>query len=324
MNLAGVTYSPTIQINKSDPTRTTVLRNVFAQQMRNRFNAVARGVRFAVDDLDVFELRDTFLTQQVTPPGFRAFDFPRSSDKIEAFMRWLRQQVDNEILELSTFNQIGSSIEGAWTNVYIADSYKRGIIRARYELRKAGFDVPMLEQTGGVDVSFSTPFHADRVGLLYTRTFEGLRGITTAMDTQISRVLAQGMIDGDGPAVLARKLVAVINGTGAGELGITDTLGRYIPARRRAEMLARTEIISAHHQAMIQEYENWAVEGFVVKAEWSTAGDDRVCAVCEGFEGQVFTLNEIRSLIPAHPLCRCIALPFKQSITSKKGLGLLV
>jgi len=307
------TYSPTIQINRGDPTRTTVLRNAFAQQMRNRFNNIARGVMFAVDDLDVFGLRDTFLTQQVTPPGFRAFDFQSSSDQIEAFMRWLQQQENNEILELSTFNRIGSSVEGAWTNIYIADAYKRGIIRARHELRKAGFDVPSLESTGGIDISFSSPFHADRAALLFTRTFEGLKGITAQMDTQISRVLAQGMMDGDGPALLARKLVATINGTGMGDLGITDTLGRFIPARRRAEMLARTEIIRAHHQGMMQEYKNWRVEGVRVLIEWSTAGDNRVCAICEGFEGQTFTLEEINSLIPAHISCRCVGIPVKVS-----------
>jgi len=311
MNLGNLTYSPTIQINRGDPTRTTTLRNVFALQMRKRFNHLARSVKFAVDDQDVFGLRSTFLTQQVTGPGFRAFDFPRSADKIEAFMAWLQVQINNDILELTSAQQIGVGAEGAWTNLYIADSYKRGVIRARYELRKAGFDVPSIDQTGGIDISFSTPFHIDRVGLLFTRTFSGLKGITAAMDTQISRVLAQGLIDGDGPALLARKLVAVINGTGMGDLGITDTLGRFIPASRRAEILARTEIIRAHHQGMMQEYINWRVEGFMVKAEWATAGDDRVCAICEGFEGRIFTLEEINSLIPAHPLCRCIALPIK-------------
>jgi len=143
----------------------------------------------------------------------------------------------------------------------------------------------------------------DRIGLLYGRTFSGLKGITAAMDTQISRVLAQGMADGDGPRLLARKLIATINGTGMGELAITDTLGRFIPAARRAEMLARTEIIRAHHNATIQEYRNWAVEGVKVKAEFVTAGDDRVCDRCAALEREVFTLDRIEGMIPLHPNC---------------------
>jgi hypothetical protein len=78
---------------------------------------------------------------------------------------------------------------------------------------------------------------------LFTRVFSDLKGITSAMDAQISRVLAQGIADGDGPALLARKLVATINGTKMGDLALTDTLGRFIPATRRAMILARTEII---------------------------------------------------------------------------------
>jgi len=132
------------------------------------------------------------------------------------------------------------------------------------------------------------------------------------MDTQISRVLSQGLIDGDGPRLLARKLVATIDGTGMGELGITDTLGRYIPAKRRAEMIARTEVIRAHHLATIQEYRNWAVEGVRVKAEWKTAGltDARTCDECKELEGHVFSLDEIEKMIPKHPNCRCVALPY--------------
>lgn len=78
-------------------------------------------------------------------------------------------------------------------------------------------------------------------------------------------------------------------------------------------MLARTEIIRAHHVATIQEYRNWAVEGVVVQGEWRTAGDERVCVICEALEKKVFPLDEIESMIPRHPRCRCIALPVEVS-----------
>jgi SPP1 gp7 family putative phage head morphogenesis protein len=79
-------------------------------------------------------------------------------------------------------------------------------------------------------------------------------------------------------------------------------------------MLARTEIIRAHHIATIQEYRNWGVEGITVKGEWKTAGDDRVCSKCEQLEGKIFTLDEIEPMIPLHPLCRCIALPYIEEL----------
>ena len=302
------------QIKNYDPTHTTSLRNAFVSNFKRRFQELVTVVRETIVSRDCFGLTKGVITFQMNPSGARAFAFARSSEKVEAFMKWLREQVDKGLLTVSQYQQVGQAVEAAWTNLYISDSYKRGIIRARYELKKAGIDVPSIDDTGGINMSMGTPFHVDRLGLLFTRVFNDLKGITEAMDMQISRILAQGIADGDGPALLARKIVATINGDGADKLGITDTLGRFIPAKQRAMMLARTEIIRAHHQAMIQEYRNWAVEGVYVKGEWLTAGDDRVCSRCKQLEGKIFTLDEIEGMIPYHPQCRCIALPWIEDL----------
>jgi SPP1 gp7 family putative phage head morphogenesis protein len=307
-----LTYS---QVKGYDPTRTTALRNAFAKNMRKRFNELTTVVKKSVDDNDCFGLKEKGITVlQLNPTPRRAFDFARSNEKIEAFMIWLQKQVDAGLVQTGTAKQIGRAVEGAWMNIYILDSYKRGVMRARYELQKAGMKVPSVEDNGGINMVMNTPFHIDRVGLLYTRIFTELKGITDAMDQQISRVLSQGIIDGDGPALLAKKLVAAIDGTNAGKLGMTDTLGRYIPAERRADILARTEIIRAHHVATIQEYRNWGVEGITVLGEWTTAGDGRVCEDCASLEGKIFSLDEIEGMIPYHPECRCIALPYVEGI----------
>jgi len=154
-------------------------------------------------------------------------------------------------------------------------------------------------------------FVVHNCGVLYSRTFSELKGITSQMDTQISRVLSQGIADGQHPTQLAKLLTRTISGP-VGDLSIKDTLGRFIPAERRAQTLARTEIIRAHHQATIQEYMNWGAEGVKVRAEWSTAGF-RVCPDCLNLEGQVFELDVMMNMIPLHPNCRCIALPTKKS-----------
>lgn len=294
--------------NRYDPTRTTTLRNAFARDVRRRFTELTRNIRKAIIEEDCFGLQ--VVRHQLSTPGYRAFAFARSADKLAAFDEWLSTQVDKGMLDVRNIRQVGTGVEGAWTNRYIFDSYKRGVERARYELDKAGFDVPTIEQTGGINISLGTPFHIDRLGLMYTRTYEGMRGLTEQMKTQISRVLAQGLADGDNPRLLARKLVSTINGTGMGDLALTDTLGRFIPAQRRAMLLARTEVIRAHHVATIQEYRNWAVEGVTVKAEFMTAGDNRVCGICESYQGERFNLDEAEKLIPIHPQCRCICLPY--------------
>lgn len=293
-----------------DPTKTTTLRNAFARQMRVRFSKLERAIVDAIDTKDGFGLRKEITVQQTFP---NQFAFPTDPRKMKEFMLWLQRQIDKDLLTLGYMPQIGESVHDAWTDMYVLDSYKRGLIRARQELRKMDSTIPTLEETGGIHASMSTPFHLERVGLLYLRVYEDLKGITSQMSTQISRVLSQGMLDGDNPRTIARKLVRVISGMGE-DLGVKDTLGRYIPARRRAEILARTEIIRAHHKAMVQEYRNWGLIGVQVQAEFRTAGDDRVCDLCQALEGNEYSLDEAENLIPVHPMCRCIILPFEIKI----------
>ena len=136
------------------------------------------------------------------------------------------------------------------------------------------------------------------------------------MDAVISRILAQGMADGEGPVSLARKIEAAINGAGLGDLGISyefiaDTI---ISAKRRAKMIAHTEMMRAYHKSSMQEFKNWRELGIDAKAEWKTAGDNRVCDLCNALEGKIFTVEEIEDLIPLHPECRCIALPYLEEL----------
>ena len=313
LNLCTCSHSEHgLQINAYDPTHTTTIRNAFARAMGARFRALTRAIKKKIVDDDCFGLTTSEFT--VTTMAMREFDFPRSADKVESFMEWLREQTDITILER---NQIGRGVEKAWTDLYIQSAYQKGIYRGRQELQNAGYPVPpIVEATGtvagGIAAAFNQPFHIDRVGLMYSRTYTGLQGITAEMDLQISRILAQGIADGRHPRELARLITRTVSGPG-GDLAITDSLGRYIPAERRAKMLARTDMIRAHHEANMQEYRNYGALGIRVKAEFVTAGDGRVCVICQGYEFQSqakpFTLDEVQGLIPVHPNCRCIAIP---------------
>jgi SPP1 gp7 family putative phage head morphogenesis protein len=289
-----VDYKSLIVVNKAiqnyDPTRTTVLRSQFMKDMERRFTMLARDIKKAIIEDDIFGLIEPkhdlvkIITVNETP-GKEAFKFATSQEKVNGFMTWLKQQEKQGLLQITTIPTSGTPIEKAWTDQYIQDSYKRGVTRARYEMGTAGMGTPGMDTTGGISASMSTPFHMDRVGMLYARTFEDLIGITAAMDSNISRILSQGMVDGDGPRSLAGKIVDATK-----------------ISRNRAMTLARTEIIRAHHSAMVQEYKNWAVEGVVVKAEWVDAGFN-VCPECAKNNGKIFDLNEIEGLIPLHPNC---------------------
>lgn len=296
-----------ISLNKYDPTHTLTLRNKFAKEMNKRFSNVRRSIVQAVDKDDCFGFRNE-LVSMARSPGKRSYSFLRSPDKVVAFMDWLKEMVDEEVLSIHLWEQVGIAANTAWTNMYIESAYRRGIRRGRMALHQAGYVVVGGITSTALENAFQSAFHADRIGLLYTRVFNDLKGITDQMDSHISRLLAQGIAEGRNPKEIASMLISTIENIGE-DLGITDTLGRFIPAGRRAEILARTEIIRAHHQAMVQEYRNWGAEGVFIKAEWKTAGDNRVCEECASLEGRVYTLDEVENMIPEHPNCRCVALP---------------
>lgn len=80
--------------------------------------------------------------------------------------------------------------------------------------------------------------------------------------------------------------------------------------RRRAEMIAVTEVTRAYAEANAYI---WQKSGLVKKRRWQTAMDERVCPVCGPLHGQETEWGkEFDGGImnpPAHPRCRCWVVP---------------
>lgn len=304
------------QITRLDPTRTLTLRRSFEIALTGRFRWLKQLIKKSVVKNDCFGYKvnktrvdiNNHVININNAMQVEQLAFERDLQKVALFMDWLREQINLGILEVVAVSQLGNAVEKAWTNVFIVSAYKKGITRGRQELKNKGYQVPKLD-TNSLQATFNHPLHADRAGVVYSRTFESLKGITDEMSKQISGVLAQGIIDGKPPVELAREMTDRVD-----KIGIT-----------RAKILARTEVIRSHHLATIQEYKNWGVEGVTVLAEMITAGDGRVCPICKTkarkntkFGKGVYTLAQAEGLIPVHPQCRCICLPL--DITDNKKL----
>jgi SPP1 gp7 family putative phage head morphogenesis protein len=307
-------------MNQYDPTHTLTLRNAFVAEMNRRFKHISKLVTKAVAEEDVFGLNENPLQVFQSTPGTRAFTFSTDSQKITAFLQWLRKVEDAVLLEMTTDNNLQ---QGSWANVYLAKAFQQGTNRAKQELKKAGIGIVLADDFGMV---YTNPVAISKLQVLFTRAFTDLKGITATMDAQISRILAEGLIQGQSPIILARMInTAIIGGGESLALEIpyitkSGVLSSYfMPGRRRAEILARTEIIRAHHIATIQEYRNWEIEGVYVLAEWMTAGDSRVCTECSSLQGTIWSLDEIEGMIPLHPQCRCISLPYVDKTRTKVG-----
>lgn len=272
-----------------DPTKTTAIRRAFLGEVGRRFRELMAKIRKAIVDDDGFGLLDAGPKVVRLRANRGEFEFTRSADKVEAFMRWLAAAEASGILETTSGTTIASSGSVAWADKYIETAYQRGIADAGRKLRAGGVEVGET----WIRNAFNRPIHADRVGLIYTRVYRELKGITDAMDQRISRTLAQGIAEGVGPQVIARAIAEEVQ-----KIGIT-----------RARVLARTEIIGAHAEATLNGFEEAGIEGVEVESEFATAGDSKVCPQCERLEGKIFTLSEARGIIPVHPNCRCAWIP---------------
>jgi SPP1 gp7 family putative phage head morphogenesis protein len=155
-------------------------------------------------------------------------------------------------------------------------------------MKKAGYDVPTLEETGGIDMVMRNPNHREMLLLLYARMVGNMKGLTDAMKVSILNILAQGLATNDSPEELVKKLSAII-------------------PLARAATIARDAVIMAFAEGQLTEFESWGVTQVGIEAEviWQTIGDEKVCTRCHAMEGKVFTISEARGKIPLHSHCRC-------------------
>ena len=221
------------------------------------------------------------------------FQFLSTSEQVVAFQQWLQMQVDTGVLGGA---QLGRVDDAYWTK-FVEEGYRKGQGRAFIDSRPAAAaisasDTEALAFFEGTKAeflqsSFGSPVAVGKVKLLAGRVFTELNGVTVAMSQGIARGLTEGLARGESPFVIARKLQDTVEGIG----------------KRRATLIARTEIIRAHAEGQLDAFERLGVEKVGVAVEWSTAGDDRVCPLCQPLEGIVMTLKEARGIIPRHPQC---------------------
>lgn len=269
-------------VKRTDPTKTIVLRTRFAREMRRRFRELKQAIRKSIVELDGLGLK----TNKIEPGTFK---FSTDAGKHAGFMEWLNTAEHDGILQVRRGTPLASAASNSWMNTYIDTAYKRGVSQAAGNIREAGGTVSQR----WVDAAFNRPIHADTIGLIYSRTYGELVGITDAMDQRISRTLAEGLADGLGPMEIADNIIENVEGIG----------------EARAEMLARTETIAAHAEATLNSYEEAGIEGVNLDVEFSTSDDDAVCPECDGMAGDVVSVDEARGVIPVHPNCRCAWLP---------------
>lgn len=311
--------------NSDDPTATKTLRRRYAGEMYSRFRALKGAIREGVVSNDAFGLAANSGTArdrterwqaivsnaddahaarrelqalarpdiQIEPPEPGMFEFPADQTKVEEFNDWLEEQVDRGILEATKHNPRNIRASQSWQYTYIRNAYEKGVTHADAALVDQGIIPP--DET--LDQVFRATQHVDAAGLIYTRAYRELDGVTRDMGRQITRELTEGFTQGWNPRKTARRMNDRVD-----KIGIT-----------RGRMIARTETIRGHTEGALNRYETFEqqIDGVRMLAEWNTAGDSRVCPACEAMAGVRISLDNARGRIPLHPNCRCAWLPIQ-------------
>lgn len=219
----------------------------------------------------------------------KRWSFLTSQEKLDEFQKWIREQFQSELL--------GKSDRQLW-EAFAKRGFEKGAGRAFEDVNGKRRWMPGEGKfyAGSKDQFLRSAFGraetVEKIQLLASRDFTDLKNVTEAMATQMGRTLADGLSRGDNPRDIAAEMSEDL------DIGY-----------QRAETIARTEIIRAHAEGQLDMMEKLGVTEVGVMVEWFTAGDERVCKLCEPLEGIVLKVDESHNMIPRHPNCRCAFIP---------------
>jgi SPP1 gp7 family putative phage head morphogenesis protein len=272
-----------------DPSRTALIRRAYVADMQRRFDKVRKAVwKFIVTDDALGLGRPT-----TNAPNFK---FETDDKKLKSFNKWLKDQIDLGILEINpvTGEPLGMK---PWMYKYVDSAYKKGLLRAYMDTHAAELaqKQPFYEGSKSqfLQSAFGRPERVSKVRMMYTRSYEDLKGVTSAMSTKMSRILADSIAKGGNPIPTGRLMAKTIGGL----------------TKQRAKAIALTETIHSHASGQLDGMRDLGVENVGAEVEISTAEDDAVCPICMGLIGKVFTIDEAEGVIPLHPRCRCCWQP---------------
>jgi SPP1 gp7 family putative phage head morphogenesis protein len=300
-----------------------MLRKAFFAAFSKRFMKLKGEINRLMIEEDALGMKRIHRVENVR------WAFRTTPDKLKEFQAWLAASIDDVLLD--------AAAEEAYWEAYVAQGYAKGAERSFTEVmaRKPRWGPGEGAFYSGAKAqflaeSFTSPVATGKVKLIAGRVFTDLKDITDGMSAKISRTLTEGLVQGQSPREVARRMNKEV------DIG-----------RARSLRIARTETIRAHAEGQLDSMERLGVDQIGVAVEWSTSkmgvtakGYPSPCELCAPLQGVVMKLKEARGLLPRHPNCMCSYIPanvgedrkqqktqgairkaVKQSVKAEKGKG---
>jgi hypothetical protein len=198
--------------------------------------------------------------------------------------------------------------DGKWFTERLVQAYKKGLNEAAKDLRR---DPPMYDET-----SLTARVHAQQAK-------HELEGVLDATVQQSTRMVYSALLSKQRPSVLYRWLIsrllsiALVRMNSWVNASVVATFNNakldYFKGQGIRKVgidpEARTNIVHDHSHLTLDRKKK--PKPFPKVVEVLTAGDNDVCEQCEDIsQDGPYDIDEARTLIPAHPNCRCAFVPY--------------
>jgi hypothetical protein len=294
----GDVFPPTTTSQGSDPTGTLGIRKDLYRSLNAGWNRVKQAVTKTVGQEDAFGLGSSTPSLSTSSVG-----------QLEVFSSWFGN------LEDRVFESLHPALEKA-----VEKGYALGAIQAKAQVGK-----PLQR------ASLPGP------GVVLVSATQDLQGVTSAALQQSSRFLSHALLQKHKPVLAARGVNLLVDSIGVSR---SNLLASYAVVRAHAEgTLDAFQAMGVQYVGTIPErlpgkaFQDAPVELAKLKLKVAqppkkprtvaprrvrarpgerrlvsivTAGDDKVCPVCEEIsQNGPYPITQARGLIPAHPRCRC-------------------
>ncbi|MGB2063584.1 MAG: phage minor head protein [Marinomonas gallaica] len=182
--------------------------------------------------------------------------------------------------ELETI--IGEELPPDTVNPFVASAFNLGTTQAIANL--ANQTALPYDATQKI----MSPAHQARIAIVQNRVFEQMQNLNADMKANLNRVLTDGMLNGENPRDVARRIRDQI---GIPEWNSGDNQASYA----RAQRIARTEMGTAHREAIKAQDQDANDLGIKTKMIWFSALKPTTRKSHARKHGHLFTRDEISS-----------------------------
>jgi hypothetical protein len=312
-----------------DPTNTRKLRNAFRGAMSQRWNQLRELVKLMINKQDLLALKSGGL-MQVHAPAITG-----AGTKIDIFQRWFDLALDNAVLQK----------DGSFMRKFLNEGYAAGTSFGQMQAKttkthnmsghrqEALQSLARVELQGIMEAVSQQAVRAVSQGLLTNqKPMVITRQVLNLIET-VGRNRSNAMIELLTVRAHAEASLDIYEAAGLEHVGllpesraqarvVTDAKAQQKAAsatkdaRKRGpgSRSSRTQAPSRQTISRIRKAEANVTRLLGQNVNVRTAGDNDVCPTCEAIsENGPYRINVARSLIPAHPHCRCVFVPARDA-----------